>query len=163
METSIVWVTPEPGAQSKLRVTSISVSFVLREIVACRAMVVLRKGVGKQMSTKSDHAGHDTAHDLRFYSPQANGAPPCRASPPRLLRVPLMPFLPQIFFLFFSQAPARPNSARTSPGIGPGQPFPPVLEVPVPYAQSARPGYSKNSPLPSVHGFARAGTSSHTP
>lgn len=40
VETSMFCFTPDPGAQSRSIVTSISVSLVLREMVACLADIV---------------------------------------------------------------------------------------------------------------------------
>lgn len=100
-----------------------------------------------------------SAHGLYFYSPENHRPPPCRVSPTFLLRA-LMSFFPPIFLLLLPQTRAK-SGGGTRSAVDPGQSFPPVFQVPLPYAASTRPGYPKASSVSRVHILARPGPPSY--
>jgi len=129
VETSIVCVVFEPGAQSRFMETSICVSLVVRDIEACLDMTACGEKLEKQMTTTDlfnlDKAFSVGRHVRRSF---VAGTP---------LQTPS--FKVHILFSEAVQPSRRPQGSR--PYFGRRQSFPPVLKISVSCPSRTRRSY----------------------
>ena len=128
VETSIVCVVFEPGAQSRFMETSICVSLVVRDIEACLDMAAWRE-VGKQMTT-TDLLNLDKAFSVG-----------CHVRRSFVAGTPLQTPSFKVHILVSEAIQPSRRPQRSRPYLGRRQSLPPVLKISVSCPSRTRRSY----------------------